>query len=68
MSIKDYTKFILNQLNVKYSIEFNGKFMGIKKKLLDVSLMKKLGFFPKVSLKEGFKITYKDFIKKYDKI
>lgn len=34
MSIKDYTKFILNQLNVKYSIEFNGKFMGIKKNYL----------------------------------
>ena len=64
MSIKNYTKLILSQLKFKCSIKFSGKFIGIKKKLLDVSLMKKLGFFPKVSLKEGFIITYNDFIKK----
>ena len=37
---------------------------GISRKLMDSSKLNKLGWFPKVSLKEGLYLTYMDFIKK----
>ena len=49
-------------LNLK--IKFTGKFSGINKKLLDVKLMKKLGFSPKTNIRDGFKSTYQYFLKK----
>ena len=36
---------------------------SISGKVLDISLAKKYGWKPKVSLDEGFNITYKDFLK-----
>ena len=40
---------------------------GMLRKLLDVSRMKKLGWFPKILLKEGIEKTYSYFLKKYSK-
>ena len=39
---------------------------GMRRKLLDVSVSKKLGWQAKVSLNDGIKKTYKDYKKKYE--
>lgn len=39
---------------------------GMKRKLLDVSVSRKLGWKAKVSLKDGIKKTYKEYKKKYE--
>ena len=64
---KDYTidwyvKFIMKQLNIKLKIIYDkSKPDGVPRKLLDVSLAKKYGWYIKTSLKEGFSNTIKDF-------
>ena len=63
-TIKEYAEFIMKEMNVKLKIKFSGKFSGINKKLLDVRLMKKLGFTPNTNLKKGFKLTFENFLKK----
>ena len=62
-SIKDYAKFIMKEMNLNLKINFTGKFTGINRKLLDVKLMKKLGFEPRTNLKNGFKMTYNYLLK-----
>ena len=64
-SIKWYADFVSKQLNHKVSIKFN-KLMpdGTKRKVLNVELAKKYGWRPKISLNEGFKLTFEDFIRK----
>ena len=63
-TIKEYAEFIMKEMNIKLKIKFSGKFSGINKKLLDVRLMKKLGFTPNTNLKKGFKLTFENFLKK----
>ena len=63
-TIKEYAEFIMKEMNIKFKIKFSGKFSGINKKLLDVRLMKKLGFTPNTNLKKGFKLTFENFLKK----
>ena len=63
-SISDYAKFIVKKINIKEKIKFDkSKPDGVPRKVLDISLAKKYGWKPKVSLDEGFNITYKDFLK-----
>ncbi len=62
-TIKDYAKLIMKGMKLNLKIKFNGKYSGIKRKLLDVKLMKKLGFKPKTNLKVGFDLTYEYFLK-----
>ncbi len=64
-TIKQYAEFIIKKLGVKLQIKFdNKKPDGTPRKLLDVSLAKRYGWYPKISLSEGFDITYKNFLKK----
>jgi len=64
-SIKYYTKFILKKLKLKIPIKFDlTKPDGVKRKLLDITLAKKYGWEPKISLSDGFDRTYTEFIKK----
>jgi len=63
-TIKEYAKFIIKEMDLNLKIKFTGKFSGINKKLLDVKLMKKLGFSPKTNIRDGFKSTYQYFLKK----
>ena len=65
MKILNYVKFILKKLNLNIKINFiKSKPDGVYKKLLDVKRAKKYGWEAKISLSEGFDITYKSFLKK----
>ena len=62
LTVKDYANFIIKSLNLNIKIDYDySKPDGTPRKLLDVSLSKKYGWFPKISLKEGFFRTYESF-------
>jgi len=64
-SIKYYASFVLKKLNLEIPIKFDRlKPDGVKRKLLDITLAKKYGWEPKVSLSDGFDKTYLEFLKK----
>jgi len=64
-SIKYYASFVLKKLNLEIPIKFDrSKPDGVKRKLLDITLAKKYGWKPKVSLSDGFDKTYLEFLKK----
>jgi len=64
--IEQYAKLIMKFLNIKINIHFDKtKPDGTPRKLLDISIAKKYGWRPKVGLKNGFFLTYADFLKKY---
>ena len=66
MTIKKYVNFLLKKLNLKIKIKFNtSRPDGVYRKVLNVKRAKKLGWKAKVTLDEGFDITYRDFLKKY---
>ena len=68
MRIKDYVSFLINKLKLKVQIKYDkSKPDGVFRKVLDIRLAKKYGWKPRFSLEKGFEITYKDFIKKYEK-
>ena len=68
MKIKDYVKFLIKKLNLKVKIKYDSKKPdGVFRKVLDISLAKKYGWKSKISLDEGFDITYNDFVKNYKK-
>jgi GDP-L-fucose synthase len=59
-TIKQYAEFISKYLNYPIQIKFdNTKPDGTKRKLLDISIAKRYGWSPKVSLKSGFFKTIK---------
>jgi len=59
-TIKQYAEFISRYLNYPIQIKFdNTKPDGTKRKLLDISIAKRYGWSPKVSLKSGFFKTIK---------
>ena len=62
-TIKEYANFIIKSLNLNIKIKFDkSKPDGTPRKLLDMSLAKKYGWFAKISLKEGFIRTYQSFL------
>ena len=62
-TIKQYAKLLMNYMECNCKIDFDEtKPNGTPKKLLDISVAKKYGWFAKTSLKEGFLKTYKDFL------
>ena len=64
-SIKYYTNFILKKLKLDLEIKFDlTKPDGVKRKLLDITLAKRYGWEPRISLSDGFDKTYSEFIKK----
>ena len=68
MTIRDYVNFLIKKLNLKVKIKYdNKKPDGVFRKVLDVSLAKKYGWKSKISLEQGFNITYNDFVKNYKK-
>ena len=66
MKITDYAKFIINELNYNIQIKFDkSKPNGTPRKLIDSSLANSYGWNANVSLKNGFKNTFIDFVKNY---
>ena len=66
IKIEQYAKLIMKFLNIKINIHFDKtKPDGTLRKLLDTTIAKKYGWRPKISLKDGFFITYGDYLKKY---
>ncbi len=55
----------MRKLKVNLKINYNEtKPNGTPRKILDTSIAKKYGWKSKISLNEGFKLTFNDFIKK----
>ena len=66
LKIEEYSKLIMKFLNIKINIHFDKtKSDGTPRKLLDTTIAKKYGWRPKISLKDGFFLTYADYLKKY---
>ncbi len=66
LSIREYLKFMLRELNLTVPIRYDkSKPNGTPRKLIDSSIALSYGWKPKISLKKGFKKTYKDFIKNH---
>ncbi len=67
MRIKDYADFLINQLKLNVKVKYNKKKPdGTYRKVMDVTKAKNYGWKAKISLKEGFEITYKDFLSKFN--
>ena len=66
LKIEQYAKLIMKFLNIKINIHFDKtKPDGTPRKLLDTAIAKKCGWRPKISLKDGFFLTYEDYLNKY---
>jgi GDP-L-fucose synthase len=66
LRIEQYAKLIMKFLNIKINIHFDKtKPDGTQRKLLDTTIAKKYGWRTKITLKDGFFITYRDYLKKY---
>ena len=66
LTILEYAKFIINSLNSDLDIKFDkSKPDGTPIKILDNSISKKYGWYPKVNLERGFKLTYKNFLRNH---
>ena len=66
LKIEQYAKLIMKFLNIKINIHFDKtKPDGTPRKLLDTAIAKKCGWRPKISLKDGFYLTYADYLNKY---
>lgn len=60
--IKELAAMVKNVVNYKGKIVWNKNYPdGISQKLLDVSKIKKLGWSPKINLKEGIKLVYDNY-------
>lgn len=66
MSIKELTEIIKNIIYPEANIVFNNdtNLNGTPRKLLDTTKINTLGWYPRVSFKEGIKIAYEDFLSK----
>jgi GDP-L-fucose synthase len=64
ITIKELAKIIKEVSGFKGEINFDiTKPDGVAKKLLNSELIKKLGFKPEITLKDGLIKTYQDYIK-----
>ena len=67
-SIEDYYKTIFKVIKYRGKINYDlTKPDGIKRKLMDISNLKRLNWKAKTSLSEGLNLTYKYFLDKYEK-
>ena len=65
MSIVNYARFIILNLNAKLKIKFDQtKPNGTPRKIVDNTIARKYGWKPKIEFKNGLKLTYKDFLNK----
>jgi len=65
-SVENFAKFIMKKLNIKLKIIYDkSKPNGTSRKTLDINIAKGYQWRSKINLSEGFKLTYKDFLKNY---
>jgi GDP-L-fucose synthase len=65
LTIKKLAEIIKNTIGYKGEIEFEAdKPDGHRRKLLNVTRLRKLGYTEKVNLYEGIKLSYKDYLSK----
>jgi len=63
-TINWYANFIINYFKLNLKIKFDrSKPDGVPRKLLDISIIKKMGWKPQTSLKNGLSMVVKDFLK-----
>ena len=63
-TINWYANFIINYFQLNLKIKFDrSKPDGVPRKLLDISIIKKMGWKPQTSLKDGLSMVVKDFLK-----
>jgi len=67
-SIKSYAQFISKKLHSNLKIKFNNNKLldGTPRKILDCKVAKSYGWKKKISIDNGFKIAYRDFLKKFN--
>jgi GDP-L-fucose synthase len=69
MSILDYAKFILKKMDLKYKIILDkSKPDGTPRKIIDSSIARKYGWFPRIDLNAGFDLTINNYLFKKNKI
>jgi GDP-L-fucose synthase len=65
-TVKDYYKMVAKEMKFHVKFKFDlTKPTGMKRKLLDTSIIKKLGFEPKHSIEDGIRKTYQFYLGKY---
>ena len=63
-TINWYANFIINYFKLNLKIKFDrSKPDGVPRKLLDISIIKKMGWKAQTTLKNGLSIVIKDFLK-----
>jgi GDP-L-fucose synthase len=69
LTIEELAKIIKKIIGYKGKIKFDTrKLDGMARKLLDSSLIKNLGWKPKINLQNGLAKVYEDFKKNYIKV
>jgi len=67
MSVLNYAKFILKKMNLSCKISLDkSKSDGVIRKIIDSSVARKYGWFPKIDLNQGFDLTLDDYFLKYN--
>ena len=68
LSILNYTKFILEKINLKCKIVLDrSKSDGTPRKIIDSSIANKYGWFPRIEINKGFDLTFKNYLLKNSK-
>ena len=67
-SILNYAKFILKKVNLRCKIFLDrSKSDGMPRKIIDSSISRKYGWYPRVDLNKGFDLTLKNYFSKLSK-
>jgi GDP-L-fucose synthase len=62
-SVLNYAKFILKKMNLRCKIVLDrSKSDGTPRKIIDSSIARKYGWFPKIELNKGFNLTLKNYL------
>jgi GDP-L-fucose synthase len=65
LSILNFAKFILKKFNINCKIVLDrSKSDGTPRKIIDSSIARKYGWYPKIDLNTGFDLTLKDYFSK----
>ena len=67
-SIMNYAKFILKKMNLRCKIVLDrSKSDGTPRKIIDSSIARKYGWFPRIDLNKGFDLTLENYLLKDSK-